>query len=100
MGDGQHHLEQASCAAQRAQQLLAQPANMDAYDWGLITALLVEAYDELQRAQEQGSMVQLPLFEIVMEELRDATSDFTKQDFVSASKAARRQKPDLFSPSR
>ena len=100
VNDGRHHLELASRAAERAQQLLAQPATMDAYDWALVATLLVEADDELRCAQEQDASVQLPLFQRALDELREATSDFTKADFLRASRAARRQRPSLFTTGR
>jgi hypothetical protein len=96
VNDNVKHFEKAKRAAQRAQHLLAQPARLDAYDWGLVAALVVEADRELQLALEHDASIQLPLLQTVLDELREATSDCTNPAFVRASKAARRQKPDLF----
>jgi hypothetical protein len=83
-------------ATKRAHQLLAQPARLDAYDWALVAVLIVEADDEVRRAQGQDAAFQLPLLRTVLDELCEATSNFTNQNFLRASKAARRQKPNLF----
>jgi hypothetical protein len=92
--------EQAYRAAERAQRLLAQPATLDSYDWGLVATLIVEADDALRRAQEHDPSIKLPLLDTVVEELRDATSNFASAAFLSATRAERRQKPNLFTPRR
>ena len=76
--------------------MLAQPANLDSYDCLLVATLLVEADAELKAAQEDDPSVALPLLAEVVEELRDATSNFTKPEFCRATKPARRQNPRLF----
>jgi hypothetical protein len=76
--------------------LLAQPATLDAYDWGLVVSLIVEADDALMRARAYESSITLPLLETILDELRDVTSNFTNAAFLEASKSARRQKTGLF----
>jgi hypothetical protein len=100
MTDANEHLAQASHASERARGLLAQPATLDGYDWLLVATLIVEADDALRIARESEPSAQLPLLDEVVEELREATSNFTKAEFVSAAKAPRRQKPSLFTPRR
>jgi hypothetical protein len=94
------HQEQALRAAEWAQRLLAQPATLDWDDWGLVAALLVDSDEALERAREHDASVRLPLLPIVIEELRDVTSNFTKPAFLAATKSARRQRPSLFAPRR
>jgi hypothetical protein len=100
MDNGECHQDQARRAAERAQRLLAQPATLDCYDWGLAATLIVEADDALKRAQEQDPAITLPLLDKVVEELRDVTSNFTKPAFLRATKPERRQRPNLFTPRR
>jgi hypothetical protein len=66
----------------------------------LVAALLVEADESLRRAQELDHSVTLPLLDAVLEELGDITSDFTRPDFIKATRAARRQSPSLFTSRR
>ena len=94
------HQEQARRAADRAHRLMSQPATLDSYSWGLVAALLVEADEAFSRAQELNPSITLPLLDAVLEELRDITSDFTKPDFIKATRAARRQRPSLFTSRR
>ena len=94
------HQRQAQRAAERAHGLLAQPATLDPYDWGLIATLIVEADEALRRAQQHDPSITLPLLETVLEELRDVTCNFTSPAFVNAAKLSRRQKPRLFAPVR
>jgi len=100
MANNVQHLEKANLAAERAQHLLAQPATLDSYDWGLVATLIVEADDALKRAQADDPTIQLPLLDTVIEELRDATSNFTSATFLAATKPERRQQPSLFMPRR
>ncbi len=94
------HQEQARRAAERAQRMLTQPATLDSYDWGLVATLVVEADRALARAQEHDRLITLPLLELVLEELRDVTSNFTNSAFLKATKPERRQKRSLFAPRR
>jgi hypothetical protein len=64
---------------------------LESYDWGLVATLIVEADEALGRAQEHDPSITLPLLEIVLEELRDATSNFTSSAFIKATKPERRQ---------
>jgi hypothetical protein len=100
MTDANEHLAQASHALERAKGLLAQPATLDGYEWLLVATLIVEADDALMVAQKSDPSARLPLLDEVVEELREATSNFTKAEFASAAKAPRRQKPNLFTPRR
>ncbi|QAY75405.1 hypothetical protein [Sphingosinicella sp. BN140058] len=77
----------ASEAAQRAHDLLAQRATLDSYDWLLVATLLVEADEALERAKQSNPAVELPLLDEVVEELRDATENFTKPDIVICGNA-------------
>jgi hypothetical protein len=83
--------QQAYSAAERAHGLLAQPAILDAYDWSLVASLIVEADDALKRAQEHDATATLPLLDAVLKELRHVTSNFTKPEFVRATKLERRR---------
>src|SRR5687768_2134912 len=94
------HQEQARRAAKRAQEMLAQPATLDSYEWGLVASLIVKADEALRRAQEHDPSIKLPLLETVLEGLRDVTSNFTNPAFIRATKPSRRQKPNLFAASR
>ena len=76
---------------------MAQPATLDACDWMLVATLLVEAERALERAKQSDPAVHLRLLDEVVEELRDAIENFTNSDFVRATKAARRDRPSLFS---
>ena len=88
--------ERASKAAERARQLLARPTTLDDYGWCLVATLMVEADDFRRVAQQRNPNYALPLLDEVVKELRAATSNFTKPDFIRAAKSPRRQRPALF----
>lgn len=100
MDRGEEHRGQARRAAERAQGLLAQPATLDTYAWGLVASLLIEADDALKRAQQLDEAVTLPLLAEVLNELQDVTANFTSPAFLRATRPARRQNPTLFAPRR
>jgi hypothetical protein len=98
MTQGHEHYATAYRAAERAQHLLAQPATLDAYDWGLVATLIVEADNALTRARQQDQSLALPLLDLVLEELRDVSGNFTSAAFLRATRPERRQNPSLFAP--
>jgi len=100
MDEAERHRDQAIRAAARAQGLLAQPATLDSYDWLLLATLIVEADDALKTAQRHDPTIHLPILGAVVEELREVTSNFSRPDFLAATKPARRQNPILFDPRR
>jgi hypothetical protein len=100
MANDQQHLERANLAAERAHRMLELPATLDSYAWGLIASLIVEAANEIERAQADDPTIRLPLLDTVVEELRDVTAKFTSAAFLAATKPARRQQPGLFTPRR
>lgn len=80
----------------RVEQLLAQPATLDSYDWLLVATLLGEADDLLQRTDGGSSTERSPRLGSVLEELRDATCNFTNPQFLRVTRPARRRNPHLF----
>ncbi len=96
----EQHLDKASRIAERVRDLIARPATLDSYDWSLAATLLIEADDALQAARSLDPSAQSPLFDEVLEDLRDTTSNFTNAEFLKATRPERRQKPALFAPLR
>jgi hypothetical protein len=92
------YLDDARRDAERVKELLASPATLDAYDWGLVASLLVSADTALAAARTLDPNATLQVFDDAVEELRDASSNFTKPAFIAATKPPRRQRPALFTP--
>ena len=76
------------------QDLLSQPATLDSYDWMLIATNLVAAAESLDEASSEYRAQ----FADVIEEINDATKGMTDPHFLKSTRAARRQRPDLFVP--
>lgn len=100
MDEAESHQERAALAAERAHLLLVQPATLDPHDWLLVATLVVEADGALKNAQDADPSVCLPILDTVIEELREATSNFSDAGFLRATKSARRHNPSLFAPLR
>ena len=83
----------------QALNILAFPASLDGYEWGLLASLAVEAEAALREVGSAADGLR-PKFDQVVEELRDVTADFTNLEFLRASRAARRDNPELFAPGR
>jgi hypothetical protein len=100
MDEADRYRGQAALAAERAHWLLAQPATLASHEWLLIATLVVEADGALKNAQGSDPTVRLPILDTVVEELREATSNFSDAGFLRATKPARRHNPSLFTPRR
>jgi hypothetical protein len=100
MDEAESHRKRAALAAERAHLLLVQPATLDSYDWLLVATLVIEAYGALKNARDADPVVRLPILDTVIEELREATANFSDADFLRATRSARRHNPSLFAPLR
>lgn len=100
MDEAESHRKQAALAAERAHWLLAQPATLDSYEWLAVATLVVEADGALKKAQDTDPTVCLPILDNVVEEMREATSNFSDAGFLRATRSARRHNPSLFAPRR
>ncbi len=94
------YLQVARDCAEQAESLLMQPASFDSYDWSLLVGEIVEADRLLRSAREADPAASLPLLDTVLEDLRDVTANFTRPEFLAATKADRRGNPKLFEPKR
>lgn len=84
----------------RAQQLLSVQGRCDIYEWPLLVLIVGEADLALRTADDDDVGRLRPLFDEVMADLRDRTSDFRDPEFLSSTRAARRHNPELFRPAR
>jgi hypothetical protein len=87
MNDADGYLREAQHEALRARELLAQPAILRAEDWLLVATLLVAAENALHRARERDGAARLPLLDVVLEELSELTSGFTRPEFLPPKSA-------------
>lgn len=67
-------------------------------DWLLVVMKVDEADQLLTRALEIDPDVDFPLLGEVLQEIREATSNFQDSYFLRDSRAARRNNPRLFVP--
>lgn len=65
-------------------------------DWMLVATLVCEADLAICRLRERDLSIEVPLFEVAMEEFRAETDNFRKLEFLRSTRAARRRNPDLF----
>ena len=62
----------------------------------LLATLIGDADLIIREAQRRYPSLSVPIFESVMNDFREATSNFTDIEFVRSSRAARRRNPILF----
>lgn len=79
--------------------LLAGHGRLGSEDWLLVASLIAEA-DLSLRASQEKSEAMWSLLERAIDDLREATRDFTDRDFIRSTRAARRRNPALFAPRR
>ena len=91
------NLAQAERDAARALHVLSVPGRLQAEEPALVAALIVSAHQKLRDVEAPAKTAALLARAIA--ELRDHTDGFTDPDFLRASKAARRQAPELFASS-
>lgn len=96
--DTEKHVAEAEADLRRARELLSGSGRYDSYDWLLLATLIGEADLVLREARKQIPRLHVPLLDEVREELRTQTSNFTDDDFLRSSRAARRRNPELFRP--
>jgi hypothetical protein len=90
-------LDKAERDLDRARHILAGSGqDYQPEEWALLASLIVEADLAFQEARRDDPALEWPLLEAAVQDLRDATSGFTKPAFLRASRAARRRNPMLF----
>jgi hypothetical protein len=88
--------EQAEQDLRQALRILSTPGKYQPEEWLLIATLIIDADRVIRENRLDDSPLRLQLFDEVMEALRDLTMNFTDAEFLRASRAARRHRPELF----
>ncbi len=73
-------------------------SKLDAELWDLLTLGAISAHAAIESAGEQAPAALRRLFETVMESFKAETSNFRNEQFLQATRAARRRNPALFQP--
>jgi hypothetical protein len=89
-------LAEAERYLEQARRILMHPVNLDADEWVLLATLVGEADHVVREEQRWNPQLQLPLLDEVIDDFRELTADFTNAAFLSATRAARRRNPPLF----
>ncbi len=89
-------LERARQCLEQAHRVLAVPVRYQPEEWLLLAGLVGEAESLVREARAADPSASLPLFDLVMEEFRDATANFTNVDFLKSSAPARRGYRDFY----
>lgn len=90
-------LERAEADLRYAQRILGTGGSYQPEEWLLVATLVVGAERAIRDARHQGTELRA-LFGEVLKDLADVTRNFTDPAFVKASRAARRDHPELFLP--
>lgn len=94
--DDRPPLERAEQRLRQARDMLAVPVRYQPEEWLLLAGLVGAADRAIHEAREADPLAQLPLFDEVMAEFRDATANFTNADFLRSSRTARRDYREFY----
>ena len=90
-------LEEAGRGLNQARHILAGSGRTyQPEEWALLASLVGEADLAFQAARRDNPTLEWPLLETAVQDLREATSGFTKLAFLHSTRAARRRNPKLF----
>ena len=92
-------LDEAERALKQAQTILGHPHRYEAEEWMLLATLVGEADLAIRRNPSAAPQLKA-LLDVVVEDLRDVTKNFTLPAFLDGSRAARRHNKNLFSARR
>jgi hypothetical protein len=96
MDELERRVADAEANLQRARRLLSGTGRYGSDDWMLLATLIGEADLVIREAHQRTPGLDLSLLDVVTDEFRKETDDFSDADFLQSSRAARRRNPQLF----